>query len=247
MNEKITHKIEPVFEIDTHSNTVCKSHSKYEKMLVNLYDRKNITFFDNPIKNPSKYDKLTSSIYKDPDSDRPFDPFLAKILPHLYGSCRTCDHYSNNECYFSKEKIDKINKSHGYGFTLFFNKNVCELCGLKIRNEFNTMRKRYLEEMNKISIPLICTNCNYSIKRGKMGRNIATGVIVNLTILLPAIFLISFLGIFAFTSVDTAFISVMLFFTIPVGIIIFFLLKRFVKLVTYKTRLRGFTQSELLI
>lgn len=246
MNEEKIEKINPVFEIDAHSNTVCKSHSKFDKILANLYDRKSITFYDTPLKSPSKLEKLTSSIYKDPDSDRPFGPFLAKALPQLIGSCKNCDHYYNNECYFSKEEIDDIRRSHGYAFTLFFNKNVCELCGLKIRNEFNTMRRRYLEEVHKKRLPLICTYCNHSIKHGKIRKKIATTALINLIILLPASAYIAFLLFFALTTVDIAFMSMMLFFTVPVGIIVFFLLKRLIKLVTYKTRLKGFTQSELL-
>jgi len=216
----INKKVNPVFELDTHSITVCKNHSKYKKIL----------------------DKFES----DPNPNFQFNPLFIKFIPGLYGHCKTCNHYIDNDCYFSMDEIDEIYKSHGYVFTLFFNKNICKLCGLKVRNVFNTMRNRYLNETNERSIPLICSNCSFDIKRGKIGKKISTVILINLSLLAPAIIYITLLNILAFNSLDATFITLTLVFTIPFGVIIFFLLKRLIKLITYKTLLKCFTQSELL-
>jgi len=220
MNKQVSNKVDPVFEIDTHSITVCKSHSNYSSI-------------------SDKYGHDPNPIFQ-------FSPLFLKFTPNSYDSCKTCSHYYNNECYFSKEEIDRITKSHGYAFTLFFNKNTCDICGLKLRNVFNTLRKLYLEEKTSKNFPLICSNCNYNIKHDKIWKKVATVILVNLSLTLPTIIFISLLNINAFLSQNIAFLSVMLGFTVPFGIIVFFLLKRLLKLITYKTKIKDFTQTELI-
>ena len=220
MNKQVSDKIDPVFEIDTHSITVCKSHSNYSS--------------------------ISDKYGHDPRPTLQVSPLLLKFTPNFYDSCKMCSHYYNNECYFSKDEIDRITKSHGYAFTLLFNKNTCDICGLKVRNVFNTLRKQYLEEKTRKKFPLICSGCNSSIKLGRLWKKVATVILVNLSATLPTIIFISLLNIQAFLSQNIAFLSVMLGFTVPFGIIIFFLLKRLLKLITYKTKIKDFTQSELL-
>lgn len=78
-------------------------------------------------------------------------------------TCKTCDHYQNNDCYFSKLRIDQIEykrtrRTKGY---------ICKLCGNKIDRMLTIVHKTYYKEKFNINFPLICCACYEALKKGK--------------------------------------------------------------------------------
>ncbi|TFG02076.1 MAG: hypothetical protein EU542_05740 [Promethearchaeota archaeon] len=70
-------------------------------------------------------------------------------------TCLTCDHYQNDECYFTRSKIDDIEKRRKKGKRQF----SCVLCGQKIERMFTIVHKLYNEQIDSVKIPLICCDC----------------------------------------------------------------------------------------
>ena len=77
-------------------------------------------------------------------------------------TCITCSHYKNDDCYFPKADIDKIEFDR-INRTRF----ECKLCGNKIDRMLTIMQKIYLEEKFQMKMPLICCSCYESLKEKK--------------------------------------------------------------------------------
>ncbi len=77
-------------------------------------------------------------------------------------TCKTCLHYKNDDCYFPKADIDKIEFDR-INRTLF----ECNLCGNKIDRMLTIIQKIYLEEKFQMKMPLICCSCYESLKKKK--------------------------------------------------------------------------------
>jgi hypothetical protein len=68
-------------------------------------------------------------------------------------TCKTCKHYQNDECYFPKEEIDRIEKDRlSYTFH-------CKLCGGSIDRPLTIMYSLYNKEKFQVDIPLVCCTC----------------------------------------------------------------------------------------
>jgi hypothetical protein len=77
-------------------------------------------------------------------------------------TCKTCLHYKNDDCYFPKADIDKIEFDR-INRTRF----ECNFCGNKIDRMLTIMQKIYLEEKFQMKMPLICCSCYESLKTKK--------------------------------------------------------------------------------
>ncbi|TFF97119.1 MAG: hypothetical protein EU540_09180 [Promethearchaeota archaeon] len=98
-------------------------------------------------KNHSNYDYLI----------RPRDYFQDLYLDAEL-TCKTCSHYENNECYFSKTRIDEIiNKGLKKTY-------LCRLCGKRIDRMLSIIHKLYYKEIYDVEMPLICCDCYEKIK-----------------------------------------------------------------------------------
>lgn len=74
-------------------------------------------------------------------------------------TCITCHHYINDECFFPKIEIDKI-EADRLSMVAF----KCKLCGSQIDRMLTVIQKLYSQEKFKIEIPLICCTCYESLK-----------------------------------------------------------------------------------
>ena len=77
-------------------------------------------------------------------------------------TCKTCSHYKNDDCYFPKADIDKIEFDR-ISRTRF----ECNFCGNKIDRMLTIMQKIYLEEKFQMKMPLICCSCYENLKNKK--------------------------------------------------------------------------------
>ncbi len=77
-------------------------------------------------------------------------------------TCITCSHYKNDDCYFPKADIDKIEFDR-INRTRF----ECNFCGNKIDRMLTIMQKIYLEEKFQMKMPLICCSCYENLKNKK--------------------------------------------------------------------------------
>ena len=67
-------------------------------------------------------------------------------------TCKTCLHYENNDCFFSKSKIDEIEINR----IKKKKESLCRLCGKRIDRMFSIIHKLYNKEIYDIEMPLIC-------------------------------------------------------------------------------------------
>ena len=87
--------------------------------------------------------------------------FQERLLESLL-TCKTCAHYFDNDCYFPKSEIDKIEFDR-----LRRNAFTCKLCGNKIDRMFTVIQKLYLKEKYNVEIPLICCLCYENLNNNK--------------------------------------------------------------------------------
>ena len=144
----------------------------------------------------------------DPNKDYFEDIYLDKVL-----TCLTCSHYTYNECYFSKSRIDEIE------FKRQKKKNYkCKLCEQKIERMFTIIYKLYIKEVYGIEIPLICCNCydkvstNQFLSESKKLRNLY------LLVILTSIFTLFYSNFLLFLLKLDLFVRYLLF--IPFSILI---------------------------
>lgn len=82
-------------------------------------------------------------------------------------TCKTCQHYLNNDCYFPRREIDKIEidrtKRHMF---------ICKFCGNYIDRMLSVIQKLYFKERFNIEIPLICCSCYESLKTHKLIKDL---------------------------------------------------------------------------
>ncbi|MFO8019590.1 MAG: hypothetical protein R6U96_13265 [Promethearchaeia archaeon] len=70
-------------------------------------------------------------------------------------TCKTCENYKKDDCYFSREELDEIDP----GNLINLHTHVCKLCGERIHNMHSIVYKHYYEEKYSVDIPLICCDC----------------------------------------------------------------------------------------
>lgn len=82
-------------------------------------------------------------------------------------TCKTCKHYFENDCYFPRKEINRIEidrtKRHMF---------ICKFCGNNIDRMLSVMQKLYLKERFNIEIPLICCSCYESLKSHKLVKDL---------------------------------------------------------------------------
>jgi hypothetical protein len=82
-------------------------------------------------------------------------------------TCKTCKHYINNDCYFPRKEIDKIEvdrlKKHVF---------TCRFCGNLIDRMLTVIQKLYFKQRFNIEIPLICCSCYESLKSHKLIKDL---------------------------------------------------------------------------
>ncbi|MHA2289658.1 MAG: hypothetical protein ACXABG_12815 [Promethearchaeota archaeon] len=100
-------------------------------------------------------------------------------------TCITCSHYENDDCYFPKSEIDRIELDR-----LNRSRFQCNLCGNKIDRMLTIMQKIYLEVKFKMNVPLICCNCFQNIKEHKFMEYNRRRIFESLSFYTPSIFLI---------------------------------------------------------
>lgn len=75
----------------------------------------------------------------------------------VYGdlmTCKTCDHYIHDDCYFSKSELKKTR------LRVRLRRFRCELCGNPIHKMHNVLYKKIKESQGNVEIPLICCSCH---------------------------------------------------------------------------------------
>lgn len=100
-------------------------------------------------------------------------------------TCKTCSHYENDDCYFPKSEIDKIEIDR-----LSRSRFQCNLCGNKIDRMLTIMQKIFFEVKFKMNMPLICCNCYKSLNEKKYLDYNRGRIIESLSFYLPSIFLL---------------------------------------------------------
>lgn len=171
-------------------------------------------------------------------STTPIDPLTVYLL---YPSCKKCDHYINDECYFSQEEIKKFRR--GIGAYIFFNRYKCEFCATPISNIYNLMQQQFLEKNNNIKIPLLCSDCKNSIKKNTIKKKMRTSKILNSIILLSLIGGFSPVIIVGFLE-STDLIQLRFFILILLlvfSIFLYIVTKKVIKPFQYKKKLKNYS------
>ena len=117
-------------------------------------------------------------------------------------TCISCAHYINDECYFPRSEIDKIEYDRLY--RSYFQ---CNLCGNKIDLMLTVMQKIYLEVKFNTEMPLICCNCYSSLEEKKFIRNNNNRIIGSILFYLP---IISLMVTFFRLTIVTVLISILI-------------------------------------
>ena len=128
-------------------------------------------------------------------------------------TCISCSHYINDDCYFPKSEIDKIESDR-----LNRSRFQCNLCGNKIDLMLTVMQKIYLEVKFNTVMPLICCDCYSSLDHKRYIKNNNNRIILSILFYIP---IISFM----ITLFRPTFVIV--FISILVGIVLKIITKRF--------------------
>ena len=75
-------------------------------------------------------------------------------------SCKTCKHYQEDECFFPKSEIDKIEIDRVDNISF-----KCILCGNKIDRMLTIIQMLYLKQRKGIELPLLCCMCHETLKK----------------------------------------------------------------------------------
>jgi hypothetical protein len=94
-------------------------------------------------------------------------------------------YYENDDCYFPKFEIDKIELDR-----LTRSRFQCNLCGNKIDLMLTLMQKIYYEVKFNMKMPLVCCNCYESLKKNKFEEYFVKRIWESLSFYLPSIFLL---------------------------------------------------------
>jgi hypothetical protein len=128
-------------------------------------------------------------------------------------TCLSCSHYINDDCYFPKSEIDKIELDR-----LNRSRFQCNLCGNKIDLMLTVMQKVYLEVKFNTDMPLICCDCYSSLEQKRYIKNNNNRIIFSILFYIPIIF-------FMITLFRPIFVIV--FISILLGIVLKIIIKRF--------------------
>ena len=123
----------------------------------------------------SKYPYFIQS-YKTPIEERQMEKEL---------TCLTCSHYENDECYFPKSEIDKIELDR-----LTRSRFQCKTCGNKISLPLTIIQKIYYEVKFNMKMPLICCSCLENLQKKRFEEYYLKRIWESLSLYLPIFFLL---------------------------------------------------------
>jgi hypothetical protein len=116
---------------------------------------------------------------------KPDKTYLEELQMETQLTCKSCSHYVNDDCYFPKSEIDKIETDR-----LSRSRFQCNLCGNKIDRMLTIMQKIYFEVKFNMNMPLICCNCYLSLSEKKYLDYNKRRIYESLSFYIPSIFLI---------------------------------------------------------
>ena len=128
--------MKPEFNIDDFGRIYCKSHPKYQ--LFNSLIKEYHNTEDKNLKTVKFYE-------------------IIRISKQVK-SCEICDHYLQNDCYFSKRDFKKIKLKTKLRLYR------CKLCGSAIEEVYSILHKKISESENNIKIPLLCRYCEINLR-----------------------------------------------------------------------------------
>ncbi len=116
---------------------------------------------------------------------RPGKTYLEELQMEKDLTCKSCSHYINDDCYFPKSEIDKIELDR-----LNRSRFQCNLCGNKIDRMLTIVQKIYFEVKFNMNMPLICCNCYLSLEEKKFTEYYKRRLWESLSFYLPCLILI---------------------------------------------------------
>ena len=132
----------PEFIINERGSVFCKFHPKYQNFSENVKDLHNI---QEPQLEITKFHET-------------------RRIWHEVKTCKTCDHFIQNDCFFSRRKITLIRlraKLQMYR---------CKFCGSAIDDVFYILYKKIAGQKYNVKIPLVCCLCYISLRSTNMKK-----------------------------------------------------------------------------
>lgn len=120
-----------------------------------------------------------------PNLIKPNKTYLEELQLENLLTCKSCSHYVNDDCYFPKSEIDKIEIDR-----LSRSRFQCNLCGNKIDRMLTIMQKIYFEVRFNMKMPLLCCSCYQNIKKGKFNEYLRRRIRESLLFYTPSVFLL---------------------------------------------------------
>ncbi|MHA1518827.1 MAG: hypothetical protein ACTSRK_01465 [Promethearchaeota archaeon] len=142
--------------------------------------------------------------------DKIMEAQLKKRFPHEFEKmlhCEHCNHYKQDNCYFPKSEIDKIEQDRN-------NLKIrCQLCGMKIDRPFSILMSLYYKAKFGVNMPVICCSCYASLENNTFEKNSKRRMILFAVSLFTSIYFLftNFLSLFTFKLLG------FLFFLIPLS------------------------------
>jgi hypothetical protein len=99
-------------------------------------------------------------LFKEPNQS-----FSQEIQREALLTCKSCEHYMNDDCYFPRSQIDLIEKKKRQ------TRLKCHLCGELIHRPLTIIQSLYYEKNYNIKLPLVCCVCNYNLRKDNFMRN----------------------------------------------------------------------------
>ena len=128
---------------------------------------------------------ICQSHSKYPHLIKPGKTYLEELQMEKDLTCKSCSHYINDDCYFPKSEIDRIELDR-----LNRSRFQCNLCGNKIDRMLTIMQKIYFEVKYNMNMPLICCNCYQSLEEKKFTDYFKRRIWESLSFYIPCLFLI---------------------------------------------------------
>ncbi|NHJ20189.1 MAG: hypothetical protein EAX91_04535 [Candidatus Lokiarchaeota archaeon] len=120
-----------------------------------------------------------------PNLIKPNKTYLEELQLETLLTCKSCSHYVNDDCYFPKSEIDKIEIDR-----LSRSRFQCNLCGNKIDRMLTIMQKIYFEVKFNMKMPLLCCSCYQNIKNDKFPEYLRRRIRESLLFYTPSVFLL---------------------------------------------------------
>ncbi|MFX0075001.1 MAG: hypothetical protein ACFE96_06130 [Candidatus Hermodarchaeota archaeon] len=120
-----------------------------------------------------------------PQFIKPDKTYLEEMQSENQLTCKSCLHYINDDCYFPKSEIDKIENDR-----LSRSRFQCNLCGNKIDRMLTIIQKIYLEVKFNMNMPLICCNCYQNLREKNFSVYLRRRIWESLSFYVPSLFLL---------------------------------------------------------